>query len=371
MTVRRTGDGLGDRARENGMVIPSPPRFSVADIADGGLRLSLEPDGSVAVPLAVVDLTSPPSAAAVEAAIGRLAEARTPILVGVAAPETASAALPLAERLSFTLAETDRPQARPFVAVTDPEVTLATVAATVAANTAAAMVLRDLLRLTTGLSELRDGLVAESFAYSMLLAGPEFRRWRDGRPRRPVPVLPDEPVLVERDGNHLDVRLNRAPRRNSFSREVRDALLEALELPALDDTVERVRLTGEGPAFCSGGDLDEFGTTTDVVLAHRVRTTQAVGLAIDRLGDRIEVVLHGACIGAGIEVPAFSRRVLARPDVSIRLPEISMGLVPGAGGTVSLPRRIGRWRTEYLALTGESIGLATALQWGLVDESLS
>ncbi len=69
-------------------------------------------------------------------------------------------------------------------------------------------------------------------------------------------------------------------------------------------------------------------------------------------------------------MPAFARRVLARPDLSVRLPELSMGLVPGAGGTVSLPRRIGRWRTEYLALTGEPIGLATALDWGLVDEAL-
>ena len=349
----------------------SLPRYSVADVADGGLRLSLEPDGSVAVPLAVVDLTAPVRAAAVEAAVGRVAEGATPILVGVATPGTTHAVLPLAKRLSLTLVETDQHLARAFVAISDPEATLATIAATVAANPAACLALRDLLPVTTSVAELRDGLVAESFAYSMLLAGPEFRRWREGRPRRPVPEHADDPVLVERTGALLEVRLNRPTRRNSFSREVRDALLEALELPALDHTIERVRLAGEGPAFCSGGDLDEFGTTTDFVLAHRVRTTRAAGLAIDRLGDRIEVVLHGACIGAGIEVPAFARRVLARSDVSVRLPELPMGLVPGAGGTVSLPRRIGRWRTEYLALTAEPIGLATALEWGLVDEPLT
>jgi len=289
----------------------------------------------------------------------------------VATPETSRAALPIAEKFSLTLVETEQKLAPAFVAVPDADAALTAIAATVAANPAAGLVLRDVLRVTTGLTELRDGLVAESLAYSMLLAGPEFRRWREGRPQRPVPVLADDPVVVERVDGLLEVRLNRPTRRNSFSRELRDALLDALELPALDHTIERVRLTGEGPAFCSGGDLDEFGTTTDVVIAHRVRTTQAVGLAIDRLGDRIEVVLHGACIGAGIEVPAFARRVLARPDLSVRLPELPMGLVPGAGGTVSLPRRIGRWRTEYLALTGEPIGLTTALEWGLVDEALS
>jgi len=345
-------------------------RVSLADVADGAVRLSLEADGSVAVPLAVVDLDAPVSDAAVEAAAARLGEGGTPILVGMATPKTSRAFLPIAEKLSVTLVETEQKLARAFVAVPDAGAALATIAATVAANPAAGLVLRDVLRVTTALAELRDGLVAESLAYSMLLAGPEFRRWREGRPRRPAPEPVDDPVLVERVDGLLEVRLNRPARRNAFSRELRDALLDALELPALDHTVERVRLTGEGPAFCSGGDLDEFGTTTDVVVAHRVRTTQAVGLAIDRLGDRIEVVLHGACIGAGIEVPAFARRVLARPDLSVRLPELAMGLVPGAGGTVSLPRRIGRWRTEYLALTGEPIGLATALDWGLVDEPL-
>ena len=52
----------------------------------------------------------------------------------------------------------------------------------------------------------------------------------------------------------------------------------------------------------------------------------------------------------------------------IRLPEIAMGLIPGAGGTVSITRRIGRWRTAYLALSGLPIDAPTALDWGLVDE---
>ncbi|WP_262401328.1 enoyl-CoA hydratase/isomerase family protein [Actinomadura sp. CNU-125] len=73
-------------------------------------------------------------------------------------------------------------------------------------------------------------------------------------------------------------------------------------------------------------------------------------------------------MGAGVELPAFAGRVVARPDAVFRLPEIAMGLIPGAGGTVSLPRRIGRHRTLYMALTGEAIGADTALAWGLVDE---
>jgi enoyl-CoA hydratase/carnithine racemase len=89
---------------------------------------------------------------------------------------------------------------------------------------------------------------------------------------------------------------------------------------------------------------------------------------VHRLRDRVRADLHGACIGAGIELPAFAGRLSARPDTLIRLPEIVMGLIPGAGGTVSITRRVGRWRTAYLALSGLPIDAPTALDWGLVDE---
>ena len=84
--------------------------------------------------------------------------------------------------------------------------------------------------------------------------------------------------------------------------------------------------------------------------------------------DRARAHVHGACIGAGVELPAFTAHVRARPDAFFQLPEVAFGLVPGAGGTVSLPRRIGRQRTAWLALTGERLDAETARSWGLVDE---
>jgi enoyl-CoA hydratase/carnithine racemase len=98
-----------------------------------------------------------------------------------------------------------------------------------------------------------------------------------------------------------------------------------------------------------------------------VRLQQSVGRAIDAVRDRVTVHLHGACIGSGIELPAFAGTVIAEPSTTIALPEVSLGLVPGAGGTVSLPRRIGRHRTARLALAGERVDAAVALSWGLVD----
>jgi enoyl-CoA hydratase/carnithine racemase len=148
---------------------------------------------------------------------------------------------------------------------------------------------------------------------------------------------------------------------------LRDALDSALRLALVDDEIELVRLRGNGPGFCSGGDLAEFGVISDVAIAHAIRTTRSIGRLLRQLGDRAEVILHGACIGAGIEFPVFAARVVARPDLTVALPEVSMGLIPGAGGTASLPNRIGRWRTAYLGLTGHRIDADTALAWGLVD----
>jgi len=78
--------------------------------------------------------------------------------------------------------------------------------------------------------------------------------------------------------------------------------------------------------------------------------------------------LHGPVAGSGIELAAFAGRVVADGSTRISLPEVGLGLIPGAGGTVSLPRRIGRHRTLRLALEPGSVDAATALAWGLVDE---
>jgi enoyl-CoA hydratase/carnithine racemase len=214
---------------------------------------------------------------------------------------------------------------------------------------------------------IEAGLVAESLAYATLQAGPEFRAWLATRPAPSPRATAGAPLRVRRDGASLQLTFDRAAKRNAYSAALRDALVEALELAVNDPTIERVLLDGDGPAFCAGGDLDEFGTLPDPATAHAIRTTRSAARLVARLAERVEVHLHGACVGAGIELAAFAGRVVARDDAWFALPERALGLSPGAGGTVSLPRRIGRQRTAWLALTGARIDAATALAWGLVD----
>jgi enoyl-CoA hydratase/carnithine racemase len=239
---------------------------------------------------------------------------------------------------------------------------VATVGATPRAATALAMLLRG-----AGAGGLGAGLAAESAVYSTLQGGPEFAAWRASRPVRARPVVDGPTVLAERHGARLDIVLNRPEVRNAVSARLRDELSEALAVAAVDPTVEEVHLRGNGPAFSAGGDLDEFGSLPDPATAHLVRLTRNVGRLIAGMAGRVTAHLHGACIGSGIELPAFAGRVVARPDTVIALPEVRLGLIPGAGGTVSLPARIGRHRTAELALTGRSIDATTACAWGLVD----
>jgi Enoyl-CoA hydratase/isomerase len=241
---------------------------------------------------------------------------------------------------------------------------LHSITATVERAPLASFALTRLTRQTERLG-VADGLAAESAVYSMLQAGPEFATWRAANPARPVVPLDHPPVLVDRDHDTLLLTLNRPERHNAFDPSMRDALYDALLLAASDPTIGRTVLRGNGPSFCSGGDLDTFGTSPDPATAHAIRLARSVGALIAELD--LEVHLHGACLGAGIELAAFARHVTAAPDTVIGLPELALGLVPGAGGTVSLTHRIGRPRTNWLALTNARITADTALAWGLVD----
>ena len=232
-------------------------------------------------------------------------------------------------------------------------------------GTQAATVLSAVLDITTDLS-VDSALIVESLAYSTLQAGPEHRAWLASRTVRERSVS-KSPVEVSRDGDVLTIRLARPERRNAIDAATRDALLDAFAIADADPALTVV-WSGVGPSFCAGGDLDEFGTLSDPATAHLIRTTRSLGAAVHRLRDRVTVHVHGACAGAGVELPAFASRVIARPDATFLLPELAMGLIPGAGGTVSLPRRIGRERTEQLAQSGTPIDAATALEWGLIDE---
>jgi hypothetical protein len=308
-------------------------------------------------PIAVVDLDSVAAACPWHAGAGAA--------LGRATRPLSGAAREVARTLTCSVVPHGLADEPALVAVDDVDATVARVLERTSLAPRTTVALDGLLRLTEHV-DAEAGVVAESFAYSMLLASPEFATWRASRPRRERRPW-GHPVRLHRAGDGLDIVLDRPSRGNAFSVDLRQALVEALRLPLLDPSLTRVRLSGHGRHFSTGGDLDEFGTSPDPGAGHAVRLDQSAGLAVHRIRERVEARVHGSCIGAGIEVPAFAGRVVAAPGTTFHLPELELGLVPGAGGTVSIPARIGRWRTAYLVLTGVELDVATALDWGLVD----
>lgn len=334
-------------AREVLALAEALERLRSPDVAESYSALAGEP-------LLLVDLGREAGAVSEDA----LAAARR-ALRALPCPSAALAAEPLGK--------SGRALRDAFDLVLEDAARIETLRARVAASPLASAALVQLLRCGEAL-DVEGALVAESLTYSMLQAGPEFAAWRAARrPRTPRPEPEGPAVRVVREGDRLRLTLARPEKRNAYSAAMRDALCEGLVLALVDRTLERVVLDGEGVAFCAGGDLDEFGTLPDPATAHAVRTTRSAARLLAACAERVEAQVHGACVGAGAELPAFAHRVVAREDAFFELPELAMGLVPGAGGCASLPRRIGRQRTAWLALSGERLSAERALAWGLVD----
>lgn len=260
------------------------------------------------------------------------------------------------------------PVAHPLAArvdmVEDAAISLEAIVTGIGRMPAASAVLVDLLRAIDGV-DADAALTMESLTYATLQAGPEHRHWLDSRAS--APPHPAGHLIVRREGDRLDIGLDRPSARNAIDRDLRDALFDAFTLAAIDDDIGRVQLYATGRCFSMGADLGEFGTVADPVEAHRIRGRTLPVRAILRCADRLEAHVQGGCVGAGLEMAAFARRFTASPDAWFQLPEIAMGILPGAGGTVSVPRRVGRQRAASLMLSGRPIRARTALDWGLID----
>lgn len=237
------------------------------------------------------------------------------------------------------------------------------IAGTLAAPTAAvtaAQVLRG-----AAARSVDEALLVESLAYATLQSGPEHAIWLASQGRR---VRNDDGarVRVEEHDDRIDVILDRPRLRNMIDARMRDELIDALGALALGAPTP-IRLLGAGPAFCAGGDLGEFGAASDPSTAHLLRSTANIARHLHRIAERVTARVHGPCVGAGVELMAFCGRITAHPDSWFRLPETRMGLIPGIGGTFSIPARIGRRRTLAWLLQDTAVDAATALKWGLID----
>jgi 1,4-dihydroxy-2-naphthoyl-CoA synthase len=231
---------------------------------------------------------------------------------------------------------------------------------------AATMLVR-VLRLTEALP-FSQALDVESLAYSTLLGGQEFNRWCATQPKAVAAFRNAQDLIsVSRDKDHVTITLDDPARDNAMTAAMRDALYGALANLLDDPSSPTLSLIGNGRCFSTGGHLPEFGTARDVAQAHVVRTLHSCAQALHDLAERARVYFHGACIGSGLEIPAAAYRRIATPDAWFQLPELRMGLIPGAGGSVTVGRAIGRHRTAWMVLSGKRVSARQGLAMGLIQ----
>ncbi|WP_437505023.1 enoyl-CoA hydratase-related protein [Sorangium sp. So ce1099] len=176
------------------------------------------------------------------------------------------------------------------------------------------------------------------------------------------------PVKLDRRGAVAVLTIDRADRRNALSR---DALLAFGRLGrelADDPEVRAIVVTGAGDkAFCAGADLKERqGMSPDDV-------RRQVGLYRTELGvlarspKPVIAAINGVAFGGGLELALLCDLRVAAPHAELALPETSLGIIPGAGGTQRLPRVVGEARAKEMILLGRRLTASEALAWGLVN----
>ena len=158
---------------------------------------------------------------------------------------------------------------------------------------------------------------------------------------------------------------------NKFSREVRDEFAEVLGRLQGDAAVKAIVLqSGKPDVFIAGADIDELSAVRSAGDAERLSREGKEMLARIEKGKPVVAAIHGACLGGGLEAAlACSYRICTdSPKTVLALPEVQLGLIPGAGGTQRLPRTIGLRAALDMMLTGKNVRAKKALAIGLVDE---
>lgn len=178
----------------------------------------------------------------------------------------------------------------------------------------------------------------------------------------------ETPVTLERRGPVGILTINRADRRNALSRDTLYALGRLGRELVADPAVRAIVVTGAGDkAFCAGADLKERqGMSADDVRVQVGLYRSELGV-LDNSPKPVVAALNGVAFGGGLELALLCDLRVAAPHAELALPETTLGIIPGAGGTQRLPRVVGEARAKEMILLGRKLGAAEALAFGLVN----
>ena len=182
-----------------------------------------------------------------------------------------------------------------------------------------------------------------------------------------------ETLRIEEPAPHVRlITLDRPDARNALNTQMGLDLVHLFEAIALDSGGTRcLVLTGAGDkAFCAGGDLKERNGMTDEAWGRQHLVYERMVRAIIGCPVPVIAAVNGAAFGGGCEIAAACDFIYAAVDARFALPEVTLGIMPGAGGTQNLPRAVGERRAKELILSGRPFSADEAAEWGLVNRVL-
>lgn len=179
--------------------------------------------------------------------------------------------------------------------------------------------------------------------------------------------------IVAEIANGIATATISAPPMNALSAAMRGELTERLQDFERDPSVRAIVLRGDGPkAFCAGFDISEMTASLGSAEQARAQFAKDADL-FERLAHCPKptlAVVDGVALGGGLELAVCCDFIIASERARFGLPEIKLGAIPAAGGTVRVTRLIGPMRARQLMLLGDSIDAPTALEWGLVAQAV-
>ncbi len=181
-----------------------------------------------------------------------------------------------------------------------------------------------------------------------------------------------ETIVYEKWDDIAYVTLNRPYVLNRFNLKMRDELYQVLTAIRDDPGVLIAIFKGAGErAFCVGADLTEFGTAPSPIIARQVRWERDIWGLFTSLKQPLIAAVHGYVLGSGVEIALLCDIRIASEETVFGLPEVSLGMIPAAGGTQTLPRAIGKGKALQILLAGDRIDAQEALRIGLVNMVVS
>jgi enoyl-CoA hydratase/carnithine racemase len=176
-------------------------------------------------------------------------------------------------------------------------------------------------------------------------------------------------VAVRRHGEHVaELVLDRPKAMNAVSTDMARSLADACGALAADRSARVVVLTSTHErAFCVGADLKERNALTDAELLRQRPLTRAAYTGVLELPMPTIAAVHGFALGGGFEIALSCDVIVADRTAVVGLPEVSVGVIPGGGGTQLLPRRVGAARAAELVFTARRVAAEEARELGLVD----